>query len=327
MDSERRRAIRLSRLAVLLRRRPRRASRRCRTGSRWRTSRPSSWRCRPRTTQLCCRKAAFRVRFHSVGGYGTIATGKLLTDILGGALACIRKSAPKYGSEKSGAPTNYYITLSPEPVKITNAELEEVEVVVSPDHKVFSHTDPLRGPGHRRHLHPAIQPGPAGGLACLAARLRGSTIRSKHPVPHGRCVRGRHATRADAGISNTHDGHRLHRRGCGHVDSIVADASQEAMLAKIRQQITKKFGAKGGPVCRRQHGGDRAKARRPPSGSITTRLSSPKRRKCGRAANGRGVAISAAMCRSARPSGAAASSTASIPRTSSASHFSDGTIA
>ena len=29
---------------------------------------------------------AFRIRFHSVGGYGTIATGKLLTDILAGVL-------------------------------------------------------------------------------------------------------------------------------------------------------------------------------------------------------------------------------------------------
>ena len=55
------------------------------------------------------------------------------------------KSAPKYGSEKSGAPTNFYISLSPEPIKITNAELEDVEIVVSPDHKVFSHTNPLRG--------------------------------------------------------------------------------------------------------------------------------------------------------------------------------------
>ena len=88
---------------------------------------------------------AFRVRFHSVGGYGTIATGKLLTDILAGVLGLHSKSAPKYGSEKSGAPTNFYISLSPEPVKITNAELEDVEIVVSPDHKVFSHTNPLRG--------------------------------------------------------------------------------------------------------------------------------------------------------------------------------------
>ncbi|MDR0436417.1 MAG: 2-oxoacid:acceptor oxidoreductase family protein, partial [Propionibacteriaceae bacterium] len=86
-----------------------------------------------------------RIRFHSVGGYGTIATGKLLTDILAGALGLHSKSAPKYGSEKSGAATNYYITLSPEPVLVTNAELEDVEIVVAPDHMVFAHTNPLKG--------------------------------------------------------------------------------------------------------------------------------------------------------------------------------------
>lgn len=88
---------------------------------------------------------ALRIRFHSVGGYGTIATGKLLTDILVGVLGMHSKSAPKYGSEKSGAPTNYYITLSPEPILLTNAELEELEVVIAPDHKAFIHTNPLKG--------------------------------------------------------------------------------------------------------------------------------------------------------------------------------------
>ena len=83
-------------------------------------------------------KEAIRVRFHSVGGYGTIASGKLLTDILAAVLGLHSKSAPKYGSEKSGAPTNFYLTLSPEPIKITNAQLEEVEIVISPDHKVLN---------------------------------------------------------------------------------------------------------------------------------------------------------------------------------------------
>ena len=67
---------------------------------------------------------SLRIRFHSVGGYGTVATGKLLTDVLSSLLGMHSKSAPKYGSEKSGAATNYYITLSPEPVLLTNAELE-----------------------------------------------------------------------------------------------------------------------------------------------------------------------------------------------------------
>jgi len=88
---------------------------------------------------------ALRIRFHSVGGYGTIATGKLLTDLLSGMLGMHSKSSPKYGSEKTGAPTNYYITLSPEPVLLTNNDLEDCELVMSPDHVVFQHTNPLRG--------------------------------------------------------------------------------------------------------------------------------------------------------------------------------------
>ncbi len=88
---------------------------------------------------------SLRIRFHSVGGYGTVATGKLLTDLLSSLLGMHSKSAPKYGSEKSGAATNYYITLSPEPVLLTNAELEDVDLVVAPDHQVFSHTNPLKG--------------------------------------------------------------------------------------------------------------------------------------------------------------------------------------
>jgi pyruvate-ferredoxin/flavodoxin oxidoreductase len=104
--------------------------------------------------------SALRIRFHSVGGYGTIATGKLLTDNPGRGTRPHSKSAPKYGSEKSGAPTNYYITLSPEPVLITNAELEDVEVVLSPDHKVFQHTDPLKGlvPGGTLILQSNLSP-------------------------------------------------------------------------------------------------------------------------------------------------------------------------
>ncbi|MBI5028464.1 MAG: pyruvate-flavodoxin oxidoreductase, partial [Actinobacteria bacterium] len=62
---------------------------------------------------------ALRIRFHSVGGYGTVATGKLLTDVLSSMLGMHSKSAPKYGSEKSGAATNYSPTTrcSPTPTR------------------------------------------------------------------------------------------------------------------------------------------------------------------------------------------------------------------
>ncbi len=51
---------------------------------------------------------------------------------------------PKYGSEKKGAPTNYYLTVAPERIKV-NCELNHVDVVLCCDPKAFTHTNPLDG--------------------------------------------------------------------------------------------------------------------------------------------------------------------------------------
>ncbi len=51
---------------------------------------------------------------------------------------------PKYGSEKKGAPTNYYLTVAPERIKV-NCELNHVDVVLCCDPKAFTHTNPLEG--------------------------------------------------------------------------------------------------------------------------------------------------------------------------------------
>ena len=90
-------------------------------------------------------KGGFRIRFHSVGGYGTIATGKLLTDILAGVLEPAFEGGAeiRLGEERRANQLLHH--LSPEPVLLTNADLEDVEIVVSPDHKVFRHSNPLRG--------------------------------------------------------------------------------------------------------------------------------------------------------------------------------------
>jgi pyruvate-ferredoxin/flavodoxin oxidoreductase len=191
---------------------------------------------------------AFRIRFHSVGGYGTIATGKLLTDILAGALNLHSKSSPKYGSEKSGAPTNFYISLSPEPIKITNAELEEVEVVVSPDHKAFSHTNPLRGLV-------------TGGTLIMQSSLDPLTQWKELPPQARRLVRERkahvyivdafrvakkHAPSPDLEIRMM--GIAFIGAVCGHLDRVSAGTSEEKVLEKVRQQIRKKFGGKGSAV-------------------------------------------------------------------------------
>ncbi len=105
---------------------------------------------------------AIAVRFHSIGGWGMITTGKNLGSIIGdfGRIIAERQPTyddvgqledkvfvmanPKYGSEKKGAPTNYYLTLAPQRIKV-NCELNHVDVVLCCDPKAFTHTNPLDG--------------------------------------------------------------------------------------------------------------------------------------------------------------------------------------
>ena len=191
---------------------------------------------------------AIRIRFHSVGGYGTIATGKLLTDILAGVLGMHSKSAPKYGSEKSGAPTNYYITLSPEPVLLTNAELEDVEVVVSPDHRAFMHANPLKGlvEGGTFILQSDLSPEDVWRELPRHARKAIRDRKIHFLVVDAFSVAKRHAPTED--LETRMMGIAFIGAVVGHVDRVAGGASEDAIAEKVHAQIVKKFGTKGEAV-------------------------------------------------------------------------------
>ena len=97
---------------------------------------------------------AIAARFHSIGGWGMITTGKNLGEIVGefgylleqeqGEASLFVNANPKYGSEKKGAPTNYYLVAAPQPVRV-NCELNHVDIVLCCDPKAFTHTNPLAG--------------------------------------------------------------------------------------------------------------------------------------------------------------------------------------
>jgi pyruvate-ferredoxin/flavodoxin oxidoreductase len=105
---------------------------------------------------------AIAVRLHSIGGWGMITTGKNLGEIIGeiGDYVSKRDDArdelgrlkervhvsanPKYGSEKKGAPTEYFLVVAPERIR-TNCDLRHVSVVLCCDPKAFTHTNPLDG--------------------------------------------------------------------------------------------------------------------------------------------------------------------------------------
>lgn len=84
------------------------------------------------------------VRLHSVGGWGAITTGKNLAMTLFDLLGYHVKANPKYGSEKKGQPTTYYLSVAPEPIRM-NCEYFYVDAVLSPDPNVFKHSNPLAG--------------------------------------------------------------------------------------------------------------------------------------------------------------------------------------
>jgi pyruvate-ferredoxin/flavodoxin oxidoreductase len=84
------------------------------------------------------------VRMHSIGGWGAITTGKNLATTLFDLLGYHIKANPKYGSEKKGQPTTFYLAAAPEPIRV-NSEWAYVDVVLSPDPNVFNHTNALAG--------------------------------------------------------------------------------------------------------------------------------------------------------------------------------------
>ena len=54
------------------------------------------------------------MRGHSVGGFGSVTTNKVIATIAGDVFGKDVQAYPKYGSEKKGLPTTYYLTIADE---------------------------------------------------------------------------------------------------------------------------------------------------------------------------------------------------------------------
>src|SRR6266508_4739451 len=89
-------------------------------------------------------KGAFSMRGHSIGGFGSVTTNKLLAALVGDLFGLYVQAYPRYGSEKKGLPTTYFLTIAEEPIR-AHAELERVDFVPLHDVAAFSQGAPLRG--------------------------------------------------------------------------------------------------------------------------------------------------------------------------------------
>ena len=87
---------------------------------------------------------AFSMRGHSVGGFGSVTTNKVIATIVGDLFNLYVQAYPKYGSEKKGLPTTYYLTAAEEPIRI-HSELKFVEFVPLNDVNAFNLGNPLSG--------------------------------------------------------------------------------------------------------------------------------------------------------------------------------------
>ncbi len=87
---------------------------------------------------------SFSLRGHSVGGFGSVTTNKVLASVASDLFGVYAQAFPKYGSEKKGLPTNYLLTLADQPVRL-HAELSTVEFVAIQDRNAFLNSDPLLG--------------------------------------------------------------------------------------------------------------------------------------------------------------------------------------
>lgn len=87
---------------------------------------------------------SFSMRGHSIGGYGSVTTNKVIATIAGEVFGMDVQAYPKYGSEKKGLPTTYYLTIAKKHIRV-HSELEHVEFIPLNDVNAFNMENPLVG--------------------------------------------------------------------------------------------------------------------------------------------------------------------------------------
>ncbi len=86
----------------------------------------------------------FSMRGHSIGGFGSVTTNKVIATIAGDVFGKDVQAYPKYGSEKKGLPTTYYLSIAENHI-LMHSELEQVDLVVLNDTTALFSGNPLKG--------------------------------------------------------------------------------------------------------------------------------------------------------------------------------------
>jgi pyruvate-ferredoxin/flavodoxin oxidoreductase len=90
---------------------------------------------------------AFAMRGHSIGGFGSVSTNKVIATVAQELFNLSVQAFSRYGGEKKGLPTNYYLTVAEEPIRM-HCDLSHVDFVPLNDVNAFSLGNPLAGMDH-----------------------------------------------------------------------------------------------------------------------------------------------------------------------------------
>jgi pyruvate-ferredoxin/flavodoxin oxidoreductase len=89
-------------------------------------------------------KGGFSMRGHSVGGFGSVTTNKVIATIAGNVFGKDVQAYPKYGSEKKGLPTTYYLTIGDSHI-FMHSELEHIDLLCINDPTAMLNPNTLEG--------------------------------------------------------------------------------------------------------------------------------------------------------------------------------------
>jgi len=192
---------------------------------------------------------SFSLRGHSIGGFGSVTTNKLLAALIGDLFGLRVQAYPRYGSEKKGLPTTYFLTIAEGPIR-THAELEQVDFVPLHDIAAFGHGDPLRGlvDGGTVFVQSALRdPAAIWRAIPVQARVR---ILERHMTVAALDTAGlarRHSPRADL---------QVRMQGVALVGVFLrltpfadrAGLDVERLFREVRERLVRFFGKRGGSV-------------------------------------------------------------------------------
>jgi pyruvate-ferredoxin/flavodoxin oxidoreductase len=194
-------------------------------------------------------RGAYSLRGHSIGGFGSVTTNKLVATLAGELFGKQVQAYPRYGSEKKGLPTTYYLTIADEPIRL-HAELEQVEFVPLHDVSAFGLGDPLAGlaDGGDVFIQSPLAD-PDAIWASIPASFRAEILARQIRVTalDTAAIALRHAPRPDL---------QVRMQGVALVGVFLrvspfaarAEMDRAALLAAVRSRLGRFFGKRGGAV-------------------------------------------------------------------------------